>query len=401
MPKIRAGTLPDRSGTVPGPDGTTLAVDRPRPIRLQRLELLHFRNIAGLALELTEPRLLVIGRNGEGKSNLLEAVELLTSLRSHRCGHDRDLIRHGQSASRLRAADDEGDQWELQLRRSGGRQALRNGRPLERQLDLIGPLRCVGFSALDLDLVRGEPAQRRQWLDRVVLQLEPPYGALLSRWGRLLRQRSQLLRRGLAAGQRDALLDVFDQQMAQVGTRLHRRRQRALRRLEPLAALWQERIGGGAESLTLGYRSGTAVGAEPLEEEEAWRAALEEQLRRQRPEELRLGSCQVGPQRDEIELELAERPARRYGSAGQQRTLVLALKLAELELVGQVVGHPPLLLLDDVLAELDPQRQQLLLEAVGDGHQCLVSATHLEAFRGGWTAAAQVVRMRAGEISSA
>ena len=402
MPNIRAVAPPDRSWPGSGPDGTTLALDRPRPIRLQRLELHQFRNIASLELALTEPRLLVIGRNGEGKSNLLEAVELLTSLRSHRCSHDRDLIRHGHDGSRLRAGDDEGDGWELRLRRSGGRLALRNGRPLERQLDLIGPLRCVGFSALDLELVRGEPAQRRQWLDRVVLQLEPPYGALLSRYSRLLRQRSQLLRRGLAAGQRGALLDVFDQQMALVGTRLHRRRHRALQRLEPLAALWQERLGGGAERLALRYRSGTALDPEPEEarQEELWRQALEEQLRAQRPEELRLGSCQVGPQRDEIELQLAEQPARRYGSAGQQRTLVLALKLAELELVGRVVGHPPLLLLDDVLAELDPERQQLLLEAVGEGHQCLVSATHLEAFRGGWTRAAQVVRMQAGVLSA-
>ena len=401
MPNIRDANPPDRSGWVGGADGITLALDRPRTIRLQRLELLHFRNIASLKLELTEPRLLVIGRNGEGKSNLLEAVELLTSLRSHRCSHDRDLIRHGSDASRLWAGDDEGDSWELQLRRSGGRAALRNGKPLERQLDLIGSLRCVGFSTLDLDLVRGEPAQRRQWLDRVVLQLEPPYGALLSRFGRLQRQRSQLLRRGLAAGQREALLDVFDQQMALMGTRLHRRRHRALRRLEPLAALWQERLGGGGEQLALHYRSGTVVDPAEEEIEEAWRQALEEQLRRQRGEELRLGSCQVGPQRDEIELRLAGQPARRYGSAGQQRTLVLALKLAELELVGQVVGHPPLLLLDDVLAELDPERQQLLLEAVGEGHQCLVSATHLEAFRGGWSRAAQVVRMRAGVLSRA
>lgn len=401
MPNIRNDTLPDRSGQVDGADGVTLAVDRPRTIRLQRLELRHFRNIASLKLALTEPRLLVVGPNGEGKSNLLEAVELLTCLRSHRCSQDRDLIRHGSEGSRLWAGDDEGDSRELQLRRRGGRVALRNGKPLERQLDLLGRLRCVGFSSLDLDLVRGEPAQRRQWLDRVVLQLEPPFGALLSRFGRLQRQRSQLLRRGLAAGQRDALLDVFDQQMAVLGTRLHRRRHRALRRLEPLAGLWQERLGGGGEPLALRYRSGTILDLGEAEVEEAWRQAMEEQLRRQRSEELRLGTCQVGPQRDEIELQLAGQPARRYGSAGQQRTLVLSLKLAELELVGQVVGHPPLLLLDDVLAELDPVRQQLLLEAVGEGHQCLVSATHLEAFRGGWSRAAQVVRMQAGALSAA
>ena len=382
------------------PDGSTLTADRPRPIRLHRLELLHFRNLAGLQLSLEAPRLLVIGANGAGKSNLLEAVELLTSLRSHRCASDRDLISHGQPFSRLRAITGEGDSLELRLRGRGGRQALRNNKLLERQHDLIGPLRCVGFSALDLDLVRGEPALRRHWLDRVVLQLEPVYGALLSRYGRLLRQRSQLLRRGLGLADRAALLDVFDQQMALIGTRLHRRRWRALRRLEPLASAWQQRIGGSAEPLALAYRSGTELDGEAAEseQEELWRAALEQQLRLQRPQEERLGQCLVGPHRDDVGLLLADQPARRYGSAGQQRTLVLALKLAELDLVGQVVGQPPLLLLDDVLAELDPQRQQLLLEAVGQGHQCLVSATHLEAFSGGWRSASQVVQMQAGQI---
>ncbi len=341
--------------------------------------------------------MLVVGRNGEGKSNLLEAVELLGSLRSHRTGSDRDLIRHGQPASLLRARASSEDLLQLELRRSGGRCAQRNGKPLERQLDLLGSVRCVGFSALDLELVRGEPAVRRQWLDRVVLQLEPLYGELLSRYGRLLRQRSQLLRRGLGGTQLDPLLDAFDLQMAVIGTRLHRRRARALRRLEPLARQWQQRLGGGNETLELSYRSGTRLEGE--EAEEPWRAALAEQLLAQRSEERRLGQCTVGPHRDEIGLLLAGDAARRYGSAGQQRTLVLALKLAELDLVGQVVGEPPLLLLDDVLAELDPGRQQLLLEAVGTEHQCLVSATHVEAFSDGWRDASQVVVMRAGQLT--
>jgi DNA replication and repair protein RecF len=327
----------------------------------------------------------VIGANGEGKSNLLEAVELVGCLRSHRTSSDRDLIQHGEASSQVRALTSGGDQLQLELRRSGGRQAQRNGKQLERQLQLLGSLRCVG-----------EPAGRRQWLDRVVLQLEPLYGDLLSRYGRLLRQRSQLLRRGLGGASLLALLDTFDLQMAVIGTRLHRRRFRAIRRLEPLAAGWQERLSGGREQLQLNYQSGTVLAGE--EAEEPWRQALLEQLQLQRQEELRLGQCTVGPHRDELELALAGQPARRYGSAGQQRTLVLSLKLAELELVGAVLGEPPLLLLDDVLAELDPERQQLLLEAVGEGHQCLVSATHLGAFSGGWQAESQVVRMRAGQL---
>jgi DNA replication and repair protein RecF len=338
----------------------------------------------------------VVGPNGEGKSNLLEAVELLCSLRSHRSGSDTDLIRHGESTALLDLQTTEGDRLHLELRRRGGRQARRNDKVLDRQMDLPGRLRCVTFSALDLDLVRGEPALRRQWLDRVVLQLEPVYGELLSRYGRLLRQRSQLLRRGLAGSERDALLDAFDQQMAAIGVRLHRRRWRALRRLNPLASRWQERLSGGRDRLCLLYRPGSALEGE--EEEIRWREAITAQLLQQRPEELRLGVCQVGPQRDEIQLLLGEQAARRYGSAGQQRTLVLALKLAELSLVEEVVGSPPLLLLDDVLAELDPQRQQWLLEAVGEGHQCLVSATHVEGFGGGWRQAAQLVGMQAGRL---
>jgi DNA replication and repair protein RecF len=340
--------------------------------------------------------LLVIGRNGEGKSNLLEAVELLGSLRSHRCSSDRDLIQQGERQGLIAADCDGGDRLELELRRQGGRQARRNGKVLERQHELIGPLRCVGFSALDLELVRGEPALRRQWLDRVVLQLEPVYAELLSRYGRLLRQRSQLLRRGFPQSQLEGLLDAFDQQMALIGTRLHRRRLRALRRLEPLAQAWQHRLSDGRELLGLRYCPGSQLEGE--EAEAPWRDALAEQLLLQRPQELRLGQCSVGPHRDEVAMELGGQPARRYGSAGQQRTLVLALKLAELELVHQLWGEPPLLLLDDVLAELDPGRQELLLEAVGQGHQCLVSATHLGAFNGGWHQGSQVVTVEAGMV---
>ena len=344
-----------------------------------------------MQLEIEAPRLLVIGRNGVGKSNLLESVELLGSLRSHRASQDQDLIHWDAREARLKARTVDHDELELQLRRKGGRQARRNGKNLDRQLDLIGPLRCVGFSALDLHLVRGEPALRRAWLDRVVLQLEPIYADLISRYSRLLRQRAQLWRRGrgMPSAERDALLDAFDLQMALISTRIHRRRRRALARLEPLASQWQDHLSQGNEQLTLRYQPGSRLEGE--EAEEPWRLAIGEQLKLQRSEEERLGSCRVGPHRDEISLDLNGSPARRFGSAGQQRTLVLALKLAELELVGELWGQPPLLLLDDVLAELDPERQLTLLEAVGDEHQCLVSATHLDAFEGDWCRQSQVV----------
>jgi len=335
--------------------------------------------------------LLVIGPNGVGKSNLLEAVELLGSLRSHRSSSDQDLISWDEDRALLRATANESEQLQLELRRRGGRQAHRNQKPLLRQLDLIGPLRCVGFSALDLELVRGEPTLRRHWLDRVIQQLEPIYSDLISRFSKLLRQRSQLWRncRHLSVQDRDVLLDAFDSQMALVSTRIHRRRTRALKHLEPLAAVWQERLSSSKEHLKLSYFPGSLLEGE--EEEESWRISIEKQLLAQRSHEERLGRCKVGPHRDEVVFLLNGAPARRFGSAGQQRTLVLALKLAELELVRELYGEPPILLLDDVLAELDPNRQLLLLEAVGDSHQCIVSATHLQAFEGDWQRHSQVV----------
>ena len=229
----------------------------------------------------------MLGNNGEGKSNLPGAVALLASLRPHRSSHARDLIQRGETSSRLKAwvGEDAADELAIELRRQGGRRVQRNGKLLERHADLIGPLRCVGFSALDLSLVRDEPAGRRDWLDRVVQQLEPVYGELLSRHGRLLRQRSQLLKRQLS--NRDELLDAFDHQLAVIGTRLHRRRHRALKRLEPLAAPWQERLSGGREQLQLLYQPGTQLNGD--EDEHVWQQCLLNQLQEQRPQEARLG----------------------------------------------------------------------------------------------------------------
>mgnify|MGYP003335555808 FL=1 len=341
----------------------------------------------------------MVGNNGEGKTNLLEAVELLGSLRSHRCSNDRDLIQRGAGSSVLRATvagpGGESDLLAIELRRQGGRQVLRNSHRLERQSDLMATIRCVVFSALDLGLIRGEPALRRQWLDRVVVQLEPVYGDLLSRYGRLLRQRAELLRQG--GGGDGGLLDVFDAHLAAVGARIHRRRQRALDRLTPLAEPWLQHLSGGRDRLTLVYAPGTEVAM--AAGDDSWEETLLLQLQRQRPIDRRLGSTSAGPHRDDLRLLLADEPVRQLGSAGQQRCVVLALKLAELELVEQVSGLTPLLLLDDVLAELDPERQGRLLAAIGERHQCLVTTTHLHGCGDDWRRSAQVVAVRGGELT--
>ena len=335
---------------------------------------------------------MIIGANGVGKSNVLEAIELLGSLRSHRCSNDQDLIKWGENNALVKAQAEGGETLELEFRRKGGRQAKRNEKSLNKHLDLIGPLRCVSFSALDLALVRGEPNLRRNWIDRIVQQLEPVYSDLIGRYNKLLRHRNLLWKNWKYSQSQDiyTLLDTFDIQMAIASTRIHRRRSRALKYLQPLANNWQEKLSNGKECLELNYQPGSLIKGE--EEELAWRLSIESELKRERENEARLGRCNVGPHRDEVNFLLNGVAARRFGSAGQQRTLILALKLAELELVRDTFGEAPILLLDDVLGELDPNRQLLLLEAAGKEHQCIVTATHLDSFEGQWIKDSQILQ---------
>ena len=337
--------------------------------------------------------MIVIGQNGVGKSNLLESVELLSSLRSHRSNRNQDLIYWDQDQASLTAMIEDDQKLSLELYRKGGRKAFKNEKLLMRQIDLIGHMRSVGFSAFDLNLIRGEPSLRRNWLDRIVQQLEPIYSDLMGRFSRLVRQRSQIWRNFSIESKEDRniLLDSFDMQMALVSTRIHRRRRRILNRLLPIASSWQQHLSNSKETLNIVYIPGSKLEAE--ESERIWRESIERQLLEMRPEEEVTGNCRIGPHRDDVQFLLNEVDARRFGSAGQQRTIVLALKLAELELIKTLYGKSPILLLDDVLAELDPNRQILLLEAVGQKHQCLISATHMESFEGEWARNSQLMQL--------
>ena len=325
----------------------------------------------------------------------MEAVELLSSLRSHRSNRNQDLILWDQEKACLTAITNDEQKLSLELNRKGGRKAFKNDKLLTRQVDLIGPIRGVGFSALDLELIRGEPALRRNWLDRIVQQLEPIYSDLTGRFSRLLRQRSQLWRNFSIEPiqDRNILLDSFDVQMALVSTRIHRRRRRILNRLLPIALYWQQHLSDSKEILKIEYVPGSQLESE--ESEKLWRESIERQLFEMRSEEEKTGNCRIGPHRDDVQFLVNGVDARRFGSAGQQRTIVLALKLAELELIKKLYGKSPILLLDDVLAELDPKRQLLLLDAVGEKHQCLISATHLDSFEGEWVRNSQLMQLDA------
>ena len=368
---------------------------------LQTLFLHQFRNYKEQQVDFTAPKTILVGNNAQGKSNLLEAVELLATLRSHRMARDRDLIQDGSVVATLRATVTRQtgvSDLALILRRTGRRTVALNSENLRRQMDFLGVLNAVQFSSLDLDLVRGGPEGRRNWLDTLLIQLEPVYAHILQQYNQVLRQRNAFLKRNVEfsdAMSLDSELTVWDAQLATTGTRVIRRRDRAIKRLAPIATAWHTSISGSTETLQVNYLPNV-----PLEQNypEQVQQNFLAKIQQRSVAELHQGTTLVGPHRDEVELTINYTPARQYGSQGQQRTLVLALKLAELQLIEEVVGEPPLLLLDDVLAELDLSRQNQLLEAIQDRFQTLITTTHLGSFDSQWLNSSQILSVKAGEI---
>jgi DNA replication and repair protein RecF len=381
---------------------------------LKSLHLKSFRNYHEQKVQFTAQKAILVGNNAQGKSNLLEAVELLATLKSHRTNRDRDLVLEGATVGQILAVLERvyGTlDLCLTLRPSGRRTVALHQEPLRRHLDFLGVLNAVQFSSLDLELVRGAPECRRNWLDTLLVQLEPLYAAILHQYHQVLQQRNALLK-NLRQPESDlvsrkssqasissqlAQLHLWDRQLAEAGSRVTRRRARVLERLAPLAQTWHASISGKTEVLEIQYLPNVQwqEGDPALVQQ-----AFLEKIEQRRIAEQQLGTSVVGPHRDDVAFTINQTPAKSYGSQGQQRTLVLALKLAELKLIEEVIGEPPLLLLDDVLAELDPQRQNQLLEAIQDRFQTLITTTHLGSFDAQWLKSSQVLTVKGGHIAS-
>jgi DNA replication and repair protein RecF len=377
---------------------------------LKTLHLRQFRNYRDCLVDFDAPKTILVGNNAQGKSNLLEAVELLSTLKSHRSVRDRELVLEeatvGQIQANLERAYGSID-LALTLRTQGRRTVALNRESLRRQLDFLGILNAVQFSSLDLELVRGAPERRRNWLDSILIQLEPIYAYILQQYNQVLRQRNALLKTfrkqqnegridEVSSRDFDSELALWDAQLATAGSRVTRRRARVLERLAPLAQAWHASISGKTEVLDVTYAPNVSI---EQDNPEGVQQAFLDKIQRRRIPEHQQGTSLVGPHRDEVEFTINETPARSYGSQGQQRTLVLALKLAELKLIEEVVGEPPLLLLDDVLAELDLNRQNQLLDAIQDRFQTLITTTHLGAFDSQWLNSSQILSVQAGQIS--
>jgi DNA replication and repair protein RecF len=395
-------------------------------VHLTRLALADFRSYTSADLALTPGVTTLSGPNGEGKTNLAEAIGYVATLGSHRVATDTPLVRQGAERAIIRAAitSFRGNALiEIEVNPGRANRVRLNRTPLNRPRDILGVLRTVLFAPEDLALVKGDPGERRRFLDDLLVATAPRFAGVRSDYDRIIRQRTALLksagqragrgRAARAAGDGEAsaaggsmpsamaaTLDAWDDQLARAGAELLTARLALVRALRPHVAAAYAQVSGDRGPAGITYRPSfplpgpegaegpgraqDADGAEPedgaaepadgaAEKAGDLEAAMRAALQQARPQELERGVCLVGPHRDELELRVGDLPARGYASHGESWSLALALRLASYELL-RADGEDPVLILDDVFAELDVGRRDRLAGLVGGAEQVIVTA---------------------------
>ncbi len=373
-------------------------------MQVTSLKLDHFRNYETLAIKPGPGLNIFVGLNAQGKSNLLESLYLLATSKSSRAGKDTELIKFGTaqtcvSADILRAKNSD-IEIELTLSLTEKKAARINGVKHTRLAEVIGQLNAVLFDSGDLEIIRGEPSIRRRFLDLEISQTSPRYVLALGAYRKTLEQRNRLLRDlrdGHAPASARQSLPAWNESLSQHGARLIERRRLFLDRLAQLASETHRVLSDKRDTLEVSYLPSFALGE--LVEADAIQARFLEELASVAGEEAARGTTVRGPQRDDIAFLVNGQDCRLFGSQGQQRTVALSLKLAERRLIEELVGEPPLLLLDDVLSDLDDGRRSLLFDlTAAAGSQTFLSCTNLRAFSPGVLERATVYTVTAGEV---
>jgi DNA replication and repair protein RecF len=358
-------------------------------VHVSHLSLSDFRSWAALELDLGPGTTTLVGANGQGKTNLVEAVGYAATLSSHRVATDAPLVRAGCARAVVRVRverDARSTLLELELNPGKANRARINRGPVPRAREVLGTLRTVLFAPEDLALVRGDPAERRRFLDDLLVASAPRYAGVRADYERVLKQRNALLKtaflarrasRGAGAGADLGTLDVWDSHLAAAGSELLGARLALVAALRPQVAEAYREVSAGQGEAELSYRSslGEALDVESpaARDREVLTAALLSELGRVRPQEVERGTSLVGPHRDELVLSLGGLPVRGYASHGEGWSFALALRLASYALL-RADGGEPVLVLDDVFAELDTGRRTRLAELVGRAGQVLVTA---------------------------
>jgi DNA replication and repair protein RecF len=370
--------------------------------------LTDFRSWPRVDVELDPGRTVFIGPNGFGKTNLVEALWYSSTLGSHRVSSDAPLIREGAERAIVSTiVVNEGRELAIDLEITAGKanKARLNRSPIRSAREVLGVLSAVLFAPEDLALVRGEPGERRRYLDELATTRRPAIAGVRADYDKVLRQRAALLKTAAGAryrGDSGALetLDVWDRQLAAHGAQLITARVRLVNDLAPEVEKAYQSLAPASRAAAIRYRSGVeAVEAEAANgtvASEPFEVALLDELARRRSAELERGVCLVGPHRDDLELRLGDQPAKGFASHGESWSMALSLRLAAYELL-RADGSDPVLLLDDVFAELDTARRRALVSAAESAEQVLVTAAVVEDVPGDWDARRMEIGMRDGD----
>ncbi len=351
-------------------------------MHVSHLSLADFRSYARVEVPLDPGVTAFVGPNGQGKTNLVEAVGYLATLGSHRVSSDAPLVRMGAERAIVRAAVVQGERQqlvELELNPGKANRARINRSSQVRPRDVLGIVRTVLFAPEDLALVKGDPGERRRFLDELITARSPRMAGVRSDYDRVLKQRNTLLKSAALArrhGGRQmdlSTLDVWDQHLARVGAELLAQRLDLITTLQPLADKAYEQLAPGGGPLSMEYRGSAGDGLGGVSTREELYGLLIEALGAARKNEIERGVTLVGPHRDDLLLKLGQLPAKGYASHGESWSYALALRLASYDLL-RGEGNEPVLVLDDVFAELDSRRRERLAELVAPGEQVLVTA---------------------------
>jgi DNA replication and repair protein RecF len=372
-------------------------------VYVRHLGLRDFRSWAHAELELTPGRTVFIGPNGYGKTNLVEALWYSSTLGSHRVATDAPLVRVGAPRAVVSTiVVNDGRECAVDLEIAAGRanKARLNRSPVRSPREVIGVLRAVLFAPEDLALVRGDPSDRRRYLDDLAAVRRPRVAAVRADYEKVLRQRTALLKSASGArfrGDRGSLdtLDVWDGHLAAHGAELMAARIDLVNELAPEVQKSYQLLAPASRPAAISYRA--SVHVEPGSTDvEQLRTALLEQMAQRRDAELERGVCLVGPHRDDLELRLGEQVAKGFASHGESWSMALALRLASYELL-RADGSDPVLLLDDVFAELDTARREALAAAAASAEQVLVTAAVLDDVPRDWDAERVTIALRDGD----
>ncbi len=337
---------------------------------IKSIELSNFRNYEQLNLELDKGTNILYGDNAQGKTNILEAVYLCGTTKSHKGSKDKEMIRFDGEEAHIRTIVEKNEksyQIDMHLRNRGAKGVAINKLPIKKASELFGILNIVFFSPEDLNIIKNGPAERRRFIDLELCQLDKIYLSDLTRYNKTLVQRNKLLKDINYRPELRDTLPVWDMQLLEYGKNIIKKRRQFINELNEIISEIHFNISGGKENLVLKY--------EPSIDD----IFFEDELIKARNKDLKLCQTTVGPHRDDMLFSIDGIDIRKYGSQGQQRTSALSLKLSEIDLVKKSINSTPVLLLDDVLSELDSNRQNYLLNSIND-IQTIITCTGLEEF---------------------